>query len=86
MYFSHATLFDGVTAVTGKQAIDYEISNSANGNIKFAGVDTSSADKARFYISQGGTNFIEAYNQDIDLPTTFTSGDNVIVPFSITVS
>ena len=86
VHVSHATLFDGVTAVTGKQAIDYEISNSANANIKFAGVDTSSADKARFYISQGGTNFIEAYNQDIDLPTTFTSGDNVIVPFSITVS
>ena len=85
VHVSHATLFDGVTAVTGKQAIAYEIGSGAFCNIKFVGVDSSNVDKARFYIKENG-NYREAYNQDIELPTTFSSGDNIIVPFTITVS
>ena len=85
VHVSHATLFDGVTAVTGKQAIAYEIGSSASCNIKFAEIPSSNVDKARFYVNEAG-NFIEVYNQDIDVPTTFTLGDNLIIPFSITVS
>ena len=85
---SRATLFDGVTDLTGKIAFSFNRDgNTGRASIRFNEVPSSTPDNITYYINEGAGIFTEAYTQDINMDNTgYTSGDNVIVPFTVSIA
>ena len=77
-----------MTDLTGKIAFSFNRDgNTGRASIRFNEVPSSTPDNITYYINEGAGIFTEAYTQDINMDNTgYTSGDNVIVPFTVSIA